>query len=101
MHSVAHLKIQTLKSPWRRYRIVYMTSRHNWVIIISVFVETGLIVMFGRPELFNECLVALWPPPPGSSTGPYIQTHINSTFRFDTLSQGSKSDSESDSERPI
>lgn len=62
MYSVAHLKIQTVKSPWRLYRIVCMISRHDWVLIISVFVETGLIVMFGRPELFNECLVALWPP---------------------------------------
>lgn len=38
------------------------------------------VVMFGRPELFNDCLVALCPL--GSFTGLYIQTVISSTFRF-------------------
>lgn len=62
MYSVALLQIQAVKSPWKLYRIVCMISRHDWGLIISVFVETGLIDMFGRPELFNEYLVALWPP---------------------------------------
>lgn len=62
MYSVARQQMQTVKSPWKLCRIVCMISRHDWGLIISVFVETGLVVMFGRPELFNECLVALWPP---------------------------------------